>query len=524
MNKIKQRSVGCRLALTVFKSFIYLFILTSFTAPALAEDQSKSSQKVRDNLHVVDNVVVIVADDLGYTDLGCFGSTFYETPNLDALAASGVSFTNAYASCPVCSPTRASLLTGLWPQRSGVTDYLGAAAGKRWKRNTRLLPAEFEDQMSLDMTTFAERAKRQSMATFFAGKWHLGGEDYFPEHQGYDFNLGGIERGGPYGGDKYFSPYGNPRLKDGPNGEHLPDRLANETVKFIKDCNKNNTPFVAHLSFYSVHTPLMARAELLEKYKQKRQALIEQNGEAGVDIFGYDTTRAVRLSQDHAIYAGMVEAMDEAVGKVLNCLADLKLDDRTLVIFTSDNGGLSTSEGSPTSNMPLRAGKGWMYEGGIRVPMIVRCPGATEVATKCDVPVSSIDIAPTLAEVLDHGSQSEDDNFDGISLAQLWSSSDQSLVADRPLFWCYPHYGNQGGAPAAAIRVGDWKLIRWFEEDSRELYNLRLDIGEQYDLVTQSPEQAAKLAKQLDDWMAEVSASLPTDNPSFDPQKKDGRK
>ena len=330
------------------------------------------------------NILFILADDLGQRDLGSYGSTFYETPHLDRLAREGARFTSAYAAAPVCSPTRASLLTGRWPQRTGVTDYIGAIdKPELWKRNTRSLPAPFGDRLALEETTIAETLKREGYATFFAGKWHLGPEGAWPEQQGFDLNHGGIDRGGPYGGKQYFSPYGNPRLPDGPVGEHLPDRLASETVRFI-DANRAR-PFFAFLSFYSVHTPLMARPDLQRKYEDKRQRL-------GLEAaWGREHARDVRLVQEHAVYAGMVDAMDQAVGKVLDRLDALGLRENTLVIFTSDNGGLSTSEGWPTSNLPLRAGKGWMYEGGLRVPLLVRWPKVTRPEAASTAP----SLAPT---------------------------------------------------------------------------------------------------------------------------------
>jgi arylsulfatase A-like enzyme len=312
------------------------------------------------------NIVFILADDLGWRDLGCFGSTFYETPNVDRLAATGMKFTQAYAACPVCSPTRASILTGKYPQRVGITDYVSPNRSNQpehWSRNTRLLPAPYADRLPLAETTLAEALKTGGYATFFAGKWHLGPEGFYPENQGFDINKGGCEWGAPSAGGRYFSPYGNPRLSDGPPGEHLPARLAAETAAFI--AAHRDQPFLAYLSFYSVHTPLMAREDLRQKYEAKAKSVHP----AGA-IWGKEGDRKVRLVQDHAVYAAMVEAMDQAVGVVLGKLDELHLTERTVVIFMSDNGGLSTSEGWPTANVPLRAGKGWLYEGGIREPMI----------------------------------------------------------------------------------------------------------------------------------------------------------
>ena len=336
------------------------------------------------------NIVFFLADDLGWRDLGCFGSSFYETPHLDSLADGGMKFTAAYAACQVCSPTRASILTGKYPQRVGVTDYIGAAGPDRWKRNTKLLPAPYTRQLDHEHDTLAEVLKGAGYATFFGGKWHLGGEEFWPEHQGFDVNMGGIDRGGPYGGKKYFSPYGNPRLPDGPDGEHLPDRLASEACKFL-ETNKDK-PVLIYLSFYSVHTPLISREDLKKKYAAKKTKL-------GLEAkWGEEGSRKVRLVQEHAVYAGMVEAMDLAVGKVLAKLDELGIAEDTAVVFTSDNGGLSTSEGHPTSNLPLRGGKGWMYEGGIREPTIVRIPGVTEPGSNCDQYIISTDYFPTLLE------------------------------------------------------------------------------------------------------------------------------
>ena len=458
------------------------------------------------------NIVFFLADDLGQRDLACYGSTFYETPNLDRLAKDGARFTDAYAACPVCSPTRASLLTGLWPQRTGITDYIGAPTQpEQWKRNTKLLPAPYTDRLALDAPTLAKAMKAAGYATFFAGKWHLGPKGWWPENQGFDVNMGGIDKGGPYGGKKYFSPYGNPRLNDGPDGEHLPDRLAAETAKFI-EANKDR-PFFAYYSFYDVHTPLMAREDLRKMYEEKRTRL------GLTEKWGREGERDVRLIQEHAVYAAMVEAMDLAVGKVLAKLDELGLRENTLVIFTSDNGGLSTSEGWPTSNLPLRGGKGWMYEGGIREPLLVRWPAVVKAGSVIGMPVSSPDIFPTLLEAAGAKPQ-PGQTLDGASLLPLFKGG---TLHARALFWHYPHYGNQGGAPSAAVRRGDWKLIEWQEDNRAELFNLAQDIGEQTDVAAMEPQRVAQLRAELHAWQKQVGAKFPIPNPAYDPAKPSGR-
>ncbi len=461
------------------------------------------------------NIVFFLADDLGWRDLGCYGSNFYETPNVDGLAASGMRFTQGYAACPVCSPTRASILTGKYPVRTRVTDYInpgGANQPEAWNRNTRLLPASYSDRMPLEEVTLAEALKDNGYATFFAGKWHLGSEGFWPEDQGFDVNKGGIERGGPYGGDRYFSPYGNPRLEDGPPGEHLPDRLATEAARFIAE--HRDEPFLTYLSFYSVHTPLMAREDLERKYKAKAATLRFYGPR-----FIQEGFREARQVQDHAVYAGMVEALDSAVGKVLKAIGDNGLDSRTIVVFMSDNGGLSTSEGSPTANVPLRAGKGWLYEGGIREPWIMRAPGVAAPGSVNNTPVSSVDFYPTLLELAGLRKRPEQ-HLDGTSLVSVLRGDG---LQRGPLFWHYPHYANQGGAPGAAIRDGDWKLIKWYEDGAAELFHLASDPGEKYDLSRVRLAVAERLQRRLDAWLEEVDSNMPTPNDSFDPKKPSGR-
>lgn len=447
------------------------------------------------------NFVFILADDLGWSDLGAFGSTFYETPHCDRLAAEGMRFTSAYAACPVCSPTRASILAGKYPARMATTDWFGApqpdSVDRHWTKDKPLWPAPYEEQLPLEEVTLAEALHEGGYRTFFAGKWHLGGEGFLPEDQGFEINRGGHDRGSPPGG--YFPPYKNPKLEDGPAGEHLPQRLASETVQFIEaHCGE---PFLAYLSFYSVHTPLETRSDLEAKYTQKAASI-----DPALPRWGKEGEREVRLVQDHAVYAGMVEAMDAAVGTVLDALDRLELADNTVVIFMSDNGGLSTSEGHPTSNLPLRAGKGWLYEGGIREPLLIRWPDVVKPGTECDVPVISTDFYPTMLEMAGLPWRSEQ-HVDGVSLMPLLMG--RGSLPSRSLYWHYPHYGNQGGSPGAAIRDRDYKLIEFFEGGRVELYNLRTDIGETTNLAARMPEKVHRLAGKLHAWQRDVGARFP---------------
>jgi arylsulfatase A-like enzyme len=440
----------------------------------------------------------MLADDLGWKDLGCTGSTFYETPNLDRLAAKGARFTQAYSACQVCSPTRAAIYTGKFPARTGITDFIGAAQPERWKRATRMLPASYKTNLDLEEVTVAEAFKEAGYKTFFAGKWHLGEEPYWPEHQGFDVNRGGGRAGHP---PSYFSPYKLPNLPDGPNGEHLPARLAEETRQFIEANAKG--PFLVVLSFYSVHTPLMCPPELEEKYKKKAARL-------GAEEWGQEGERKVRLTQSHAVYAGMIESMDTAAGVVLDTLDRLKLSDNTLVIFTSDNGGLSTSEGSPTSNAPLRGGKGWFYEGGIRVPLLMRFPSTIPAGSKFDAPVISTDLYPTFLELAGLALRPKQ-HVDGLSVAPLFRG--KAKLDRDALYWHYPHYGNQGGFPGSAMRAGDWKLIQRAEENAYELYNLRNDPSETKNLSQQEARRTKRLAARLKEWQQDVGAKFPSPKP-----------
>jgi arylsulfatase A-like enzyme len=444
------------------------------------------------------NVLFILVDDFGYKDLGCYGSTFYETPNIDKLAKSGTRFTDAYAACPVCSPSRAAVMTGKYPARLQTTDWFGAPqpdnVQKHRTKDKPLLPARYIEYLDPKETTLAEAFKAKGYATFMAGKWHLGDKEiYYPESQGFDINKGGYLKGNP---SSYFSPYSNPKLPDGPVGEYLPYRLAEETNQFLEA--HQNKPFFAYVAYYLVHTPIQALDSLTKKYEAKR---LKMNLN---DDFGDEGVSKVRLTQSHAKYAAMVEALDISVGRILDKLTALGLDKNTTIVFTSDNGGLSTAEGSPTSNLPLRGGKGWMYEGGIRVPLIIRDPSLKQVAESAQV-VTGIDYFPTLLNL-----PKKSKNIDGCNVSMALMGK---KLPKRAIYWHYPHYGNQGGTPSAALREGDWKLIQNFENGAFELYNLKNDVSEQHNQVAVFPKIAEKLKGKLLAWQKEVNAQLPSPNP-----------
>lgn len=438
--------------------------------------------------------VFFLVDDMGYMDIGANNpDTFYETPNIDALAASGMRFTDGYAACPVCSPTRYSILSGKHPSRVDATNYFSG------RRTARFAGADFIDHMPLSEQTLAESLQQAGYKTAFLGKWHLGpNEEFWPEHQGFDFNVGGHHRGMPR---SYFSPYSNPRLKDGPKGEHLTARLTDEAISLIQQMK--DEPFLLYMSYYTVHTPLQAPKELVEKYRRKAMNIDGEEFGDEEQVWPTDKPRKVRQLQKHATYAAMVETLDDSVGRILQTLEDLGLDENTVVCFTSDNGGLSTSEGSPTSNLPLRGGKGWLYEGGIREPFLIRWPGVTKAGQTSDEPVVSTDFYPTMLQMagLDLKPQQ---HLDGHSLAPLLK--DGTRPDREALYWHYPHYANQGGFPGAAVRMGRYKLIERFEDGRVQLYDLQNDIGEQNDLAEQMPERVQQMRERLHAWYDEVDA------------------
>lgn len=433
------------------------------------------------------NVVFILADDLGWADLGCYGSKYHKTPNLDRFAASSTRFTYAYAGVHVCSPTRAAIMTGKYPARLGITDWLPGQADRPDRKLLRAAPVM---ELPASEKTLATMFKSAGYATGHIGKWHLGSTGALPTDRGFDSNIGGDETGAP---SRYFAPYAGkkghslPGLDNAPEGEYLTDRLTSEAEKFI-ETNKAK-PFFLYLAHYTVHMPLQAKPEVIAKYKE---------GPLG--------------SQGNPAYAAMVESLDDSVGRVLKKLDDLKLAENTIVVFTSDNGGLSSLESNvrpPTSNAPLREGKGFLYEGGLRVPLIVRVPGLTKAGSTIATPVCAIDFFPTL---LDACGVKHDVKVDGVSFIPLLKGD--SLKRDT-LYWHYPHY--HLGRPGAAVRSGDWKLIEFYQDGRKELYDLAKDPNESRNQAEAQPALVKELSDKLDAWRKDVGAKMMKPNPDYKP-------
>jgi arylsulfatase A-like enzyme len=444
------------------------------------------------------NVIVILMDDLGGRDLGCYGSTYHRTPHLDRLAAAGMKFTDAYAACPVCSPTRAALLTGRYPARFNLTDFL---PGRPDRPDQKLLRPVINQHLPLEEVTLAKVLQAAGYATGHVGKWHFGGKGFEPQKRGFDVSVAGDESGSPR---SYFAPFKSkdgrfmPGLEQAPEGEYLTDRLTAEAERFIEQ--NRDRPFFLYLAHYAVHIPLRARPEIIARYKA--------GGPAG--------------TQNNPTYAAMIESMDESVGRIVAKLDGLKLSDRTAVLFTSDNGGLSVLEGPNTPstvNSPFREGKGYLYEGGTRVPLLVKWPGVTKAGTVSGTPACSIDFFPT---ILDLCGVKDDTKVDGVSLRPVLRG--EGDLAPRALYWHYPHYCNQGARPGGSVREGDYKLIEFFEDGRRELYNVKKDVGETHNLIEEKPEKAKELADKLAGWRKEVGARMMRPNPDYvaHPQEASG--
>lgn len=455
------------------------------------------------------SVVLILVDDLGWRDLGCYGSSFYETPNIDRLAVEGVRFTDAYAACPVCSPSRAAVLTGKYPARLGLTDFLlGQARG-------RLLGAPYIDHLPVEETTVAQAFSEAGYATWHVGKWHLGSRPFYPEQYGFDVNVGGCSWGLPRNG--YFAPWGIETLAEGERGEYLTDRLFDEAVRLIGGCRPGE-PFFLNLWPYAVHIPIQAPEALIQKYRTKALRLGLDGPwvvEAG-EPFPFEQRRHLRIGrrrvQSDPTYAAMIENLDWNVGRLLTALADAGREAETLIVLTSDNGGLSTAQGSPTCNAPLVEGKGWMYEGGVRVPLIVRGPGVEARGGVSHLPVTSTDLYPTVLDAAGVALRPEQ-HVDGVSVLPVLRG--EALTDRGAIYWHFPHYAYEGGGPAAGVRLRDYKLIEFFETGTCELHNLRQDIAEAVDLAREEHVSAAELQERLHVWRERLGARLPLPNPEW---------
>ncbi len=452
------------------------------------------------------NIIFILLDDMGWKDLRCYGSTFYETPNIDKLAQGGMTFTDAYAACPVCSPSRASILSGKYPARVGVTDWIGAhSSGK-------LLEVPYIDHLPLEEKSMATALREHGYATWHVGKWHLGDEPYYPQHHGFDVNIGGCDMGHPWKG--YFSPYHLENLPEGPKGEYLTDRITNEAVTLLENHHDSDDdkPFFLHLSHYAVHTPIEAKKEDIKRFKAKARAMglhkekTFEKGEYYPCSHKKNSRIQRRLIQSDVEYAAMIWNLDQNIGRLIQKVEEMGMLENTVIFFTSDNGGLATSEGSPTCNAPLSEGKGWMYEGGVREPLIAYWKHTIQSGSTCTVPVTSPDFYPTCLDIAGVPLMPEQ-HVDGVSILPLLQGG--SAIDRDAIYWHYPHYGNQGGTPGSSIRMGDWKLIEFFEDGRLELYNLRDDIGEERNLTESDPERAASMHKRLVEWREEVSARIP---------------
>lgn len=450
------------------------------------------------------NIVLILADDLGWADLGCYGADLHETPNIDRLAANSVRFTNAYA-MPVCSPTRAALMTGRHAARVHMT--IWSEGSLHGPQNRKLLQADSLPSLPHTETTMAKHLQNAGYLTALVGKWHLGDADHYPETHGFDVNIGGTHWGAP---QTFWWPYRGtgrfgaeyryvPHLEFGKPDEYLTDRLTDEAIKVID--HAGDKPFFLYLAHHAVHTPIEAKPH---------------------DVQYFETKLRPQMRHQNAVYAGMVKSLDESVGRVIAHLKEHELTENTIVVFASDNGGFvgvdrQAGQTVPvTNNAPLRSGKGSCYEGGIRVPLMIHWPGLTNSSTTCDEPVVVMDLLPTLLAAA--GVARPDVKLDGLDLAPLVKNPTARLDRDA-LFFHYPHY-YPTTTPVSAVRAGDWKLLEYFEDNHVELYNLKDDLGETTDLAKERPDKADQLRTLLHQWRKEVGAALPSANPNYKPKPR----
>ena len=453
------------------------------------------------------NFLFFLVDDLGWADIGCFGSTFYETPHIDELAASGMKFTQGYAAGSVCSPTRASILTGRHPVRLNITDWIPGQPNR--DKNPLLHPDDLHE-LPLEEGTIAEALKSQGYQTFFAGKWHLGNEGHWPTDQGFDYNIGGNSKGSPPGG--YYSPWKNPSLKSKRDGEYVTERLTEESIHFLQS-REPSQPFFLYLSYYNVHTPIQPYKERINHFESKAANLFTRPAPPVKEHEGVS-----RVRQDNPAFASMVSAVDQSVGAILRELDQLDLTEETVVVFFSDNGGLCTlsNREGPTSNAPLRAGKGWLYEGGVREPTIIRAPKITRPGSECHTPIVSMDFFPTILELAGLPQQAPL-HLDGSSIVPLLKGEQ---IPPRAHYWHYPHYHGSGWKPGASILEGGWKLIEFYHYNKVELYHLDQDLSEKNDLSLAEPKRVNDLRMKLRAWQETMNAQLPKKNSNYNPNAK----
>lgn len=511
------------------------------TAPLMMAGGCSGEREVKPN------IVFFLVDDLGWTDLGCYGSNFYETPNIDKFAGENVRFTSAYSACHVSSPTRASILTGKYPATINMTDWLPGRKDFPFQRFTNV---KVNQHLPYEETTIAEALKANGYATAIIGKWHLGEDPSNPMAHGFDVHVPNWAKGWPNGG--YYHPF---KLEgvESREGDYLTDRLTDEALDWI-ELNKE-TPFFLYFSHYAVHDPIEGRPDLVKKYQEKlgemiikegEPFLLEGNPDSGQPVligeaqemlrdeafkgFSQLPNQMVKIKQfqDNVHFAAMVESMDESFGRLLKKLQDLGLEDNTIVIFFSDNGGMAAANfGNPkrvltseqldrafsTANLPLRGAKGWLYEGGIRVPLIVKWPAGKLKSSECDVPVISVDFYPTIMDMIGK-KPPEDQKVDGISLVPLLMG--EKTLDREAIFWHFPHYSNHGmQSPGGAIRSGDYKLLEYFENNTVQLFNLKKDLSEQHDLSQSEPEKVQELRAMLHKWRKEVNAEMMPPNPDY---------
>jgi len=544
----------------------FLFFAATIVSTVSGQTNLSSSTLLQATSNVRDeqapkkwNVIFFLVDDMGWTDVGYQGSSFYETPNIDSFAKQGVRFSQAYAACHVCSPTRASILTGQYPARLGLTDWL---PGRKNFSFQKLENAETVQHLPYDIKTLPQVLKDNGYATAIFGKWHLGEDSNSTRRQGFDVHVPDWNKGWPNG--TYFSPFNMKGLEGGPRGEYLTDRLTDEALKWVEK-NKNR-PFFLYLAQFAVHDPIQGRGDLVVKYEKKKGTLPKQNytpyvlegnpddanpltraqltaalsdsTHQGIKIFP-DRTVKIKGRQDNPQFASMVESMDENFGKVMSRLKQLGLAENTIVIFFSDNGGMSAANfGNParkiavcdadkafsTSNLPLRGGKGWFYEGGIREPLVIYWPNQGKKGVESDIPVISTDFYATILDMLNIQKRPGGKNgIDGVSIVPILKGDNagSEKLKEKPLFWHFPHYSNHGAqSPGGAVRLGDYKLIEYYENGTVQLFNIKKDPGEQNDLAKAEPAKAKQLTELLHNWRKEVGAQMPARNPKYNPASK----